>query len=120
MTISQFYETRPDKPYAQRILDANPYVFKSFRRFALQGRLPGEGSFVWACLTNDLSTAVGKADPDMSKRLEDIVMYMNNCLPMGCWGSDEAVNQWAEEGGLVGSLEESESHAVWVAQDSGM
>lgn len=119
MTVSEFYNTVPSKPYAKRIQDANPLVFRSFRQFALQGRLPGKDSFVWACLTNDLSTAVGKADSDMRKRLEDIVMYLNNCLPMGCWGSADTVDQWSEKGGLVGSLSDSDD-AVVVAQDLNM
>jgi len=118
MTISEFYNTVPSKPYARRIQEANPSVFRSLRQFALQGRLPSKGSFVWACITNDLSLAVGKADQHMTDRIEDIVMYLNNCFPVGCWGDEEAVKGWSEERGLVGTM--TDSHAIKVAQDSGL
>lgn len=116
MTLSEFYNTVPDKSYIRAIHDTNEQVFRSFRKFALEGRSPGRGSFVWACLTNDLSTTVGKADHMLSEHLQDIVLYLNNSLPVGCWGSEEAVKNWTEKGGLEGLF--GTEDAVEIALDS--
>ena len=115
MSLSEFYGSEPTKPYAKRIQDANPNVFRSFRQFALQGHTPPKGSFVYACLTNDLSLTLGKADDQMSEVIDDVVLYLNNCIPIGCWGSEDTIQNWE---GLTSDM--SEDVAVKIAKDSGM
>lgn len=44
------------------------------------------GGFVAAVLENDLADAVRRADSGNSAALADIVRYMINELPSGCWG----------------------------------
>ena len=53
------------------------------------------GSFLMACLENDLARAVGHADEENREALPGITKYMYNELPLSCWGSPENVVQWA-------------------------
>ena len=52
------------------------------------------GGFVMSCLENNLKLAVSRADGENVKALPEIVTYMYNELPCGCWGSPEIVSQW--------------------------
>ena len=54
------------------------------------------GGFVSAVLENDLADAVRRADSGNSAALVDIVRYLINELPMGCWGTYEKVASWGE------------------------
>ena len=54
------------------------------------------GGFVAAVLENDLADAVRRADSGNSAALVDIVRYMINELPRGCWGSYDNVATWGE------------------------
>ena len=52
------------------------------------------GSFLTACLENDLIGAINRADPDNLTRLQDIVKWINWEIPHDCWGSKEKVAKW--------------------------
>ena len=52
------------------------------------------GGFLFAVLSNDIFAAVGRADDANYRALGDIVKYVYNNLPMGCHGSEEAVERW--------------------------
>ena len=52
------------------------------------------GGFMRAVLENDLFGAVAKADLRNGNRLPEIVRYIYNNLPIGCYGSKENVNNW--------------------------
>ena len=52
------------------------------------------GGFLQSVLENDLMGAVEKADKYNRLALADIVQYIFNEMPMGCWGSPEAVEDW--------------------------
>lgn len=54
------------------------------------------GGFLTAVLGNDLVGAVSRADHISIKLIPDIVKYIYNELPTGCWGSPETVKRWAE------------------------
>ena len=69
------------------------------QRYVEEGRLVGD--FLTACLENDLSKAVNRADDKNSKLLPEIVRWMYWNLPQGCWGSQEAVASWHGEGMLA-------------------
>ena len=51
------------------------------------------GSFVRACLENNLRDAIGRADFENQECLKDIVCYLVWCIPAKVWGSPERVEQ---------------------------
>lgn len=55
------------------------------------------GGFLTAVLTNDLFGAVGYADSTNLAALPDIVRYVYNELPSGCWGSRDVMWKWINE-----------------------
>ena len=52
------------------------------------------GGFLRAVLENNLADSFGRADDINRNNLFDIVSYVYNKIPMGCWGSREKVNKW--------------------------
>ena len=52
------------------------------------------GGFLTAVLSNDLKGAVNVADSGNIKLLPDIVTWLYNEAPQGCWGSTENVQDW--------------------------
>ena len=52
------------------------------------------GSFLSACLRNDLSGAAMQADPENRQRLGQIASWMVFELPDYCWGSTEKFDAW--------------------------
>lgn len=67
-------------------------TLNGFDQYA-QERIP-PGDFGKAVLSNDLAEAVGRADLQNEQALSKIVRYMYNELPMRCWGSEKAVEEW--------------------------
>ena len=62
------------------------------------------GHFLSNVLCNDLHGAVSYADSTNIKLLPDIVKWLYNEAPLGCWGSAETVNGWQ---GLAYTLEDN-------------
>lgn len=60
------------------------------------------GSFLVSVLSNDLKGAFGAADMINKPYIENYVIYLYNCAPTSCWGSEEAVANWIKQGGLEG------------------
>jgi hypothetical protein len=52
------------------------------------------GSFLEACLTNDLMKAATRADEINAPALHLIVRFLYNHAPSPAWGSPEAVQAW--------------------------
>lgn len=52
------------------------------------------GGFLYAVLSNDLMKAVMKADDRNIHCLLDIMRYLYNDTPSGCWGSPKEVKEW--------------------------
>jgi hypothetical protein len=52
------------------------------------------GGFLIAVLANDLSESIGRADDRDITILPEIAAYIYNELPIGCWGSYDAVEKW--------------------------
>lgn len=52
------------------------------------------GSFLRACLENDLTRAVIRADPEAMVALPLIVRWMYDVAPGNAWGSPELVARW--------------------------
>ena len=54
------------------------------------------GGFLTAVLSNDLFGAVAHADRANLEALTEIVKYVYNELPSGCWGSKDIMWRWVE------------------------
>ena len=52
------------------------------------------GSFLCAVLSNDFIAAAVRADHINSQHLPDIARFVVNEMPMGSWGSREAITGW--------------------------
>lgn len=55
------------------------------------------GGFLEACIDNNLSEAVGRADERNIRLLPEIVSYLYNHCPSGCWGKAGARKAWTEK-----------------------
>ena len=60
------------------------------------------GGFLHSVLADSLSGAFGKADNENREALGDIVMFVYNEAPNGCWGSKDHVKEWLEKEGRQG------------------
>lgn len=54
------------------------------------------GGFLTACLENNLTLALARADYRNRRNIFEIVSYIYNELPARCWGSREHVEKWKE------------------------
>lgn len=54
------------------------------------------GHFVTAVLENNLAEAFARADQWNRAAMHDIVKYVWNECPSGCWGSPAIVQNWAK------------------------
>lgn len=70
------------------------HLFDALERYLNYGILPG--SFLTACLQNNLSNALGRADHQNREMLFEIVAYIYNYLPSASWGSAVKVTDWCE------------------------
>lgn len=83
-------EGPPCHPCDERLVP--PHTKETLDAWAATGRPCGH--FATAILSNDLREAVGRADTDHLRALPAIVAYVYNRLPIGCWGSPEAMDRW--------------------------
>ena len=60
------------------------------------------GHFLTAIVENNLRGAVDRADEENSKAIVQLVRFMYNYAPAGCWGNPENVKTWRDHKGLVG------------------
>lgn len=67
-------------------------LYGALERYLNNGIMPG--SFLTAVLENNLSEAFGRADHENEANLKNIVGYVYNNLPSGCWGSREKVQNY--------------------------
>lgn len=91
--------TRPDRwpatlPWHEELADRAGTSAESIVDYVLDGADPG--SFLYAVLTNDLKEACARADLENQRRLFDIMNFLYNCCPSGCFGSVAKVNYWLE------------------------
>lgn len=68
-----------------------PQILEGLRNYAWYGR--PTGGFVRAVLCNDLSEAVGRADPNSLAALKEICIFVYCCFPSRIWKSKEAVDK---------------------------
>jgi hypothetical protein len=60
----------------------------------------GPGHFLTAVLSNDLISAVSRADDTNINRLPDYVRFFYNYVHPHAFGSPKAVEEWIKQGGL--------------------
>lgn len=60
------------------------------------------GSFLTACIENDLLGAVNRADPSSLAGLKGIMQFLYNFTPGPCWGSAARRKAWQAAGGAKG------------------
>lgn len=82
----------PDDDLLSRI---DPQFLGSLARWVYLRTQPG--GFLTACLSNDLSTAVCRADGRALNQIRDIVILCFNYLPIRCYGSADVVRKWSTD-----------------------
>lgn len=55
------------------------------------------GGFLHSVLCNDLMGAVTRADSSNLHALKDIVLWVYNCAPEACYGSEALYLRWTQE-----------------------
>jgi len=65
---------------------------RALERYVMAGVRPGE--FLCAILANDLRGAVVRADETNLKLLPQWVRLLQEYVPLSCWGSGRAVEEW--------------------------
>lgn len=60
------------------------------------------GSFLEACISNDLKEACSRADTTCRYALVEIISFLYNDAPSPCWGSPKHYEDWIGQGGLFG------------------
>jgi hypothetical protein len=71
---------------------APEHILDSINRYA-EKRVP-TGGFIRACLENNLSEALCRADKACLVGLKDIMMYIYWEIPSVAWGSEDKVKEW--------------------------
>lgn len=72
----------------------NPNIKEALSLYVGSGIVPG--SFLQACLANDFTGAVLKADPENLRDIREIASYIFNTLPGSCWGSYKAIAAYSK------------------------
>lgn len=70
------------------------------KRYIEQGIQPG--GFLCAVIRNDFAAAACHASATTIYRFRDIATFMYSNMPIGSWGSNEALQSWKFQGGIVG------------------
>ena len=52
------------------------------------------GGFLQSVLTNNLTLSICRADESNLKQIKQIVMFLNNEMPLNCWGSLDQYESW--------------------------
>lgn len=68
------------------------HTLDSLNRYVQHRIMPG--GFLFAVLTNDLFSAVSRADSQNLEALPEIVQYIYNKIPSDAWGSRDIVWQY--------------------------
>ena len=76
------------------------YMHEGIVEYILTGRPTGH--YLEAVMSNDLFGAVARADIPNQRTLVDLVRWLVNHAPAGCFGSPTAYARWREMGGQVG------------------
>lgn len=77
-----------------------PKLHEGLMEYIVTGRPTGH--FLEAVLSNDLREACARADRENQTRLYDIVFFLVNFAPHGCWGTYHHYRNWCNHKGLRG------------------
>ena len=80
--------------YVFRGVTLPDHLKESLDAYVQRGR--PTGSFLEACIENDLIGAINRADDDNLYIIPAIVGYLYNDCPRGCWGQRGAHDEWVE------------------------
>ena len=94
--------------YTHRGMTLPDHIQESLDAYVVAGR--PLGSFLGACVDNNLSKACAHADDNNLPILCVIVAYLYNETPSGCWGHRTAYSDW-----IVRKRREREEAAVKAA-----
>ena len=72
-------------------------------QYILYGR--GLGDFLRNVFSNKLVQSFSRADDINGKSLKNYAVFLYNCTPADCWGSEEIYKDWCFKGGLFGEKE---------------
>lgn len=78
-------------------------------RYILNGTQPG--NFLSSVIKNQLLEAFTSADPVSTQHMKNIVTFFYNSVPAGCFGNEEKLIAWREEGGLYGIMSDGSDSA---------
>ncbi len=76
------------------------HTAQSLRLYIEKGARPS--SFLEAVLQNDLQRSIATADRVNAEKLVEIVGFLQEYAPQGCWGSAENFKAWIDRCGLDG------------------
>lgn len=79
---------------ASQLYPINQLLIAALERYHFHRIRPG--SFLMACLENDLFGACLAATRENSQQLYSIVRWIDFVMPRGIWGSPLRVRQWLE------------------------
>lgn len=82
-------------PYTFRGIELPNHLKDSLDAYISTGR--PTGGFLEACISNNLSLAVSRADEDCMRAIPAVVGYLYNEAPRNCWGSLEIARAWLEQ-----------------------
>jgi hypothetical protein len=80
------------------------HLWGGFKRYVLYGVPPG--SFLNAFFEGDFHEVCRRGGKELFESLWPVVLYLHNYCPAGCYGSFDRVQDWVDNGGLLG-LEET-------------
>jgi len=79
------------------------HLIDSIVEYVFNGR--PVGGFLESIFSNDLMQAYGRGDSFSLRGIPEIVKWLYNTAPRGCWGSEENYKSWIADGGLKGLTE---------------
>ncbi len=85
-------ETDTSQPFIHRGIVLPEHLRESLAAYANDGR--PTGGFIEACIANNLSLAIARADAESLHVLPAIVGYLYNECPSQCWGTPESFTDW--------------------------
>ncbi len=74
------------------LLHVPQHLREGLRLYVEQGVEPG--SFLCACIDNDLRMAIAMADDEVAQKIGAVVTWLHNHAPGTCWGSKDNRIAW--------------------------
>ena len=86
------------------------HLVNSLELYKSDGIMPG--SFLTACLENNLVQAFARADQVNQYLLHDIARYLYNEMPFNSWGDRKTVSEWSRTKGVRGTADRVRERAI--------